>query len=75
MEKPTNTEIDDALVECLRIFARRGRQVREAREKLGGKESSSVHAEISQSFKSEAGAEGKPSDAQRILTLKGESDL
>ncbi len=33
MERPTQSEIDAVLVECLRIFARRGRVLRDEREK------------------------------------------
>lgn len=33
MNQSTQTEIDAALVECLRILARRGRQLREERER------------------------------------------
>lgn len=36
MQQPTQTEIDAALIECLRIFARRGRQLREERKRAQG---------------------------------------
>lgn len=45
MEQTTPSEIDAAFAECLRIFARRGRQLREEQERTKAQRAEESHAE------------------------------